>query len=152
MILILTAGYGEGHNAAARGLLAACTELGLPAEIGDPFALAGGSSYDRSRRVYISLINHAPHLWAAAFWLIDKLPIVPLTLPFLGKVQRALASVLAEKKPTAVISVYPAYGYFLERIFRGKKPPFAVHTMVTDSITINTVWHRCPSDTFLVRQ
>ncbi len=150
MILILTAGYGEGHNAAARGLHAAFTLLGVESEICDAFALVGDASYDRSRRAYIGLINRAPHVWAAAFWLIDKLPIVPLTLPFLGKVQRALAAALAAKKPSAVISVYPAYGYFIERIFSGKNPPFAVHTVVTDSITINRVWHRCASDTFIV--
>jgi len=28
--------------------------------------------------------------------------------------------------------------------------PFALHTVVTDSITINRVWHRAPSDTFIV--
>ncbi len=148
MILILTAGYGEGHNAAARGLHAAFSQLGIASEIGDPFT-AGGASYERSRRAYLGLINRAPHVWAAVFWLIDKLPIVPLTLPFLGKVQRALAILLAEKKPAAVISVYPAYGYFLARLF-GEKLPFALHTVVTDSITINRVWHRCPSDTFIV--
>ncbi len=151
MILILTAGYGEGHNAAARGLHAAFTQLGVASEVVDAFALGGGASYDPSRRAYLELINRAPLVWAGIFWLIDKVPLVPLTLPLFGGVQRALAQVLAQKMPKAVISVYPAYGYFLDRLY--PEPglrPFAVHTMVTDSITINSVWYRCSSDTFLV--
>ena len=36
-ILILSASYGEGHNAAARGLLAALTQLGIAeGELYDP--------------------------------------------------------------------------------------------------------------------
>lgn len=149
MILLLTAGYGEGHNAAARGLHAAFSQLGAESEIVDAFALPGGWSYNWSRRAYIDLINSAPLVWAAAFRAIDRFPIVPLTMPMLARERRALRRVFEEKKPTAVISVYPAYGYFIDRIFDGK-PPFKVHTVVTDSITVNSVWHKCSSDTFIV--
>ncbi|MDB6152706.1 MAG: ugtP 2, partial [Chthoniobacteraceae bacterium] len=151
MILILTAGYGEGHNAAARGLHAAFTQRGVNCEIVDAFALVGGKAYDRSRRGYIELINRAPLIWAAVFQLIDRVPVASLTIGAFGKVQRALAALLHELKPTAVISVYPAYGYFLERIYgAGRERPFALHTVVTDSITVNSVWYRCLSDTFLL--
>src|SRR4051812_15700117 len=104
MILILTAGYGEGHNAAARGLHAAFTQRGVESEIVDAFALAGGKSYDQSRRAYIELINRAPLIWAAVFQLIDRVPVASLTIGAFGKVERALAAVLEERKPSAVIS------------------------------------------------
>lgn len=148
-VLILTAGYGEGHNAAARGLHAALLERAGDSEIVDLFALTGGAFYERSRRDYLSLINRAPRIWAAFYGLLDRLPIVPLTLPFLGKMQRALATLLIEKKPDAVVSVYPIYSYLIARLYPAGRP-FAFHTVVTDSITINSVWHRAPSDTFLV--
>ncbi len=148
-VLLLTAGYGEGHNAAARGLHAALIERGAEAEIIDLFALTGGAFYERSRRDYLAVINRAPRLWAAFYALLDRVPLVPLTLPFLGKMQRSLAALLAEKRPGAVVSVYPFYSYFIARLFPGPRP-FAFHTVVTDSITINSVWHRAPSDTFLV--
>ena len=90
-VLLLTAGYGEGHNAAARGLHAALTERGADAEVLDLFALTGGAFYERSRRDYLALINRAPRVWAAVFRLIDRFPIVPLTLPFLGKMRRDTA-------------------------------------------------------------
>lgn len=150
-VLLLTAGYGEGHNAAARGLHTALTELGADAEILDLFAITGGASYDRSRRGYLELINRAPGLWAAVYRLIDVVPLVSWTLPLLGKMQAALAHILREKKPDSVISVYPLYGYLMERLYPHRADrTFAFHTIVTDSITINSVWHRCASDTFLV--
>ena len=149
--VILTAGYGEGHNAAARGLHAAFAELGAESEIVDLFALTGGAFYDRSRRDYLALINRAPKVWAFVYGLIDRFPVGHFALPALGKMQAALAELLAAKKPDAVLSVYPVYGYLIEKLFpRRADRPFAFHTVVTDSITINSVWHRCASDTFLV--
>ena len=150
-VLILTAGYGEGHNAAARGLLTAFNERGDAAEIVDLFAVTGGQLYERSRRGYIGVINHAPKLWAACYGLIDKFPTGAMSVPLLGKMRRALAEHLAATKPDAVVSVYPIYGYLIEKLYPDpKKRPFAFHTVVTDSITVNSIWYRCMSDTFLV--
>ncbi|MEA3207281.1 MAG: processive 1,2-diacylglycerol beta-glucosyltransferase [Chthoniobacter sp.] len=148
-VLLLSAAYGEGHNAAARGLQAALTELGADAEILDLFEMTGGAVYDRSRRAYIDLINRAPNVWAAIYRLIDRVPIVSLTLPFMGSMFRLLRRLLEEKQPVAVVSVYPAYGYLIEQLFPQTRP-FTFHTVVTDSITINSVWYRCASDTFIV--
>src|SRR5215207_3718705 len=111
-LLILTAGYGEGHNAAARGLLAAARHLGVDAEIADPFA-AMGPAYDRSRRNYLSLINRAPQIWAAVFRLIDRWPLVDFTLPLLAHVGEELFRVTEERRPNVVISVYPAYAFLI---------------------------------------
>lgn len=150
-VLILTAGYGEGHNAAARGLHAAFTEYGAAAEILDLFALTGGATYERSRRAYLGVINHTPKLWAACYSLIDKVPTGNLSVPFLGKMRRYLADHLAAVKPDAVISVYPIYGYLIEKLYpSSSRRPFKFYTVVTDSITINSIWYRCASDTFLV--
>jgi processive 1,2-diacylglycerol beta-glucosyltransferase len=149
--LILTAGYGEGHNAAARGLAAACARLGVDAQIADIFSQSRAPFYEQSRRAYLSVIHRAPRLWQLAYWLIDRFPLVEFSLAAMGKMLRALAELLADRKPHAVISVYPLYGYFIGRLYpRGVDRPFAFHTVVTDSITINSVWHRCASDSFIV--
>ncbi|HEX8310614.1 MAG TPA: hypothetical protein VF614_04795, partial [Chthoniobacteraceae bacterium] len=150
-VLLLTAGYGEGHNAAARGLQAAFALTGAEAEIVDLFALTGGSFYEHSRRGYLEMINRAPNIWAGVYSLIDKIPLVPMTMPLLGKMRRALEKLIADTNPIAIISVYPVYGYVLDKLYpRGQGRNFDLHTVVTDSITINSVWHRCTSDTFLV--
>jgi processive 1,2-diacylglycerol beta-glucosyltransferase len=151
MVLILTAGYGEGHNAAARGLHKAFEELGVASDVVDVFGLVGGDFYQWSRRAYLELINRAPLIWAGVFKLIDRMPLVPMTMPLMGGMQRALGRLLDEKKPDAVVSVYPAYGYFLDRLYPDTRHrPFSFHTIVTDSITVNSVWYRCGSDTFIV--
>lgn len=150
-VLLLTAGYGEGHNAAARGLHAALTELGTEAEIVDLFAQTGGAFYEKTRKGYIDLINKAPNVWATAYGLIDKIPIGAMSLPFLGKMRQALADLIEKEKPMALVSVYPSYGYLIESLYpKPEERPFAFHTVVTDSITINSVWYRCASDTFVV--
>jgi len=150
-VLLLTAGYGEGHNAAARGLHAALGESGAEAEIVDLFDVNGREFYEMTRRGYLDLINRAPRLWAAVYALIDKVPTGSLSAPFFGRMQRALEELIALEKPTAVVSVYPLYGYLIERLYPDAAArPFAFHTVVTDSITINSIWYRCRSDTFLV--
>lgn len=150
-VLLLTAGYGEGHNAAARGLKEAFTLSGADPEIVDVFALTGGAMYDRSRKGYLELINRAPKIWAAFYSVLDRAPVMALSMPFMGKMKRALKGVIDTARPAAVVSVYPVYGYLLDALYpRGAGRTFDVHTVVTDSITINSVWHRCASDTFLV--
>ncbi len=150
-ILIFTAGYGEGHNAAARALAAGLNDLGADAEVRDLFLESYGHTQEISQRIYIECINRAAWMWLIAYRLMDWLPLMRFIIgPMLGKLQRRLATVLAEKQPHAVVSVYPAYGYLLDRLYPRGSAPFARHTLVTDSITINSVWHRCGSDTWLV--
>ena len=150
-ILILTAGYGEGHNAAARSLAAGLTEAGAIAEVRDFFLEAYGDVQRTSQRLYIDCIDRAPWLWLIVYRLLDRLPLMRwLGVPSLFAMRRLFARTLEEWKPDAVVSVYPAYGYLLDRIYRGARAPFAQHTLVTDSITVNSIWHRCGSDTWLV--
>ena len=149
-VLIFTAGYGEGHNAAARGLAAALTEAGAEAEVRDLFREAYGRRQRIAERLYIECINRAAPLWAAAYRLMDVTPLLRWMMPAMGAVKRKLAEVLAEREPCAIASVYPAYGWLLDRIFPGKIPPFKSHTIVTDSITVNSVWWKFRSDSWIV--
>ncbi|HEY8995715.1 MAG TPA: galactosyldiacylglycerol synthase, partial [Lacunisphaera sp.] len=60
-VLILTAGYGEGHNSAARALKSAFDEHpGTEGELVDLFALRAPRLNNLSRRGYLQLINTAP--------------------------------------------------------------------------------------------
>ncbi len=150
-VLILTAGYGEGHNAAARSLAAGLAEAGATAEVRDFFLEAYGDVQRTSQRLYLDCIDRAPWLWLIIYRLLDRLPLMRwFGVPSLFAMRRLFARMLEEWKPDATVSVYPAYGYLLERIYRGKSAPFAQHTMVTDSITVNSIWHRCSSDSWLV--
>lgn len=148
--LILTAGYGEGHNAAARGLAAAIVETGAEAEVRDLFLETYGRRQEFSQRLYIGCINRAAPLWALFYRGLDRTPLMRLIMWTLGSLRRRLGAVLQERQPQAVVSVYPVYGWLIDRLFPKSARPFSSHTVVTDSITVNSVWLGCRSDSWIV--
>jgi len=150
-VLILTAGYGEGHNAAARGLREGFVDTGVSAEVLDLFGPAYGEPYERSRRDYIRVVNERPWLWAGIYQVLDRVPFLGVFASFFRRLLGEFVRVLREKRPEVVVSVYPAYGYLFEKavVLAGIPRPRFV-TVVTDSITVNSVWYRCGSDVFLV--
>lgn len=152
-ILILTAGYGEGHNTAARCLAAAFRHLrpDLEVEVCDPLAECYGSTNDFLRRAYITAINKAPRLWQAIYWVLDRTPIVRWSQWTAAKMERWLARKLHEERPAVICTTYPAYNFTLERIFRKDRAfPTTFATVVTDSITINSLWTQAPGDVYYV--
>ncbi len=150
-VLILSAGYGEGHNAAARGLYAGFEQVGgASAEVLDPFPAAYGDFYHRTRRDYLRLIDRAPRIWAALYGILDTTPLVHAMVGGLGKLEAALTRAMQEKQPSAVVSTYPIFNYLLNRIRARTGLSFQQFTVVTDSITVNSVWYRCDTDLFFV--
>ena len=143
-ILILTAGYGEGHNAAARALAAACDTNYGPgtARVVDLFALSRPRFNQISRRAYIATINGAPRLWSSLYAWIDRSKIVPRCFWLLGRERRLLARILADEKPAVICSTYPVYAFMLARLQNEghSLPPH--FNVVTDSISINSLWWR----------
>ncbi|HEY8904036.1 MAG TPA: hypothetical protein VIM48_10020, partial [Chthoniobacterales bacterium] len=73
-VLILTAGFGEGHNAAARNLSAAfkSADPATEVELRDVFAEAYGWVNRASIRIYLFIINRLPWLWELAFNWLDR--------------------------------------------------------------------------------
>jgi processive 1,2-diacylglycerol beta-glucosyltransferase len=149
-VLILTAGYGEGHNAAARGLAAAIAETGAVAEVRDLFMETYGSRQKVSQRLYLECINRAAPLWEMVYRALDRTPLMRMIMPALGALRRKFAETLEQTRPFAIASVYPVYGWLLDRIFPDGRMPFRSHTIVTDSITVNSVWLRFRSDSWIV--
>lgn len=153
-IPVLTAGFGEGHNAAARAVAAA---LGRRAEPGqgpapllrDLFLDAYGEArFGRQRRAYLDLANRAPRLWACVYQALHHLPVEALAAPFLGPVRASLARAVAGAE--VVVSTYPLYADLLRRhpFPPGVRPPTLI-TVVTDSLSVNRAWHRAPSDWYV---
>ena len=72
-------------------------------------------------------------------------------LAFLSAEREAFERRLTADRPAAVVSTYPLYGYLLDDIARrGGPKDFLRVTVVTDSISINSIWHRCGSDYYCV--
>jgi processive 1,2-diacylglycerol beta-glucosyltransferase len=152
-VLILTAGFGEGHNTAARSLAAALqlADPGGEARVFDPLAEACPRLTTLARAGYLTLINHFPAGWNWIYKLADRAPHSGRGRRWLAPASRRLAAEVAAFRPDAVATTYPLYTGFWQDLF---PPPSAApcpfHTVVTDSLTINKVWLAGRSDSWCV--
>lgn len=151
-VLVLTAGFGEGHNTAARSICDALTATG-EAEIllCDIYADTVPRVNSTVKRGYSFAINRAPWLWRAIFFSLDRPGWMESTMWVAGRLRDALDCTLAEFHPDVLVSTYPIYPYLYRDI---QKRRLGVHmpiiTVITDSVGVNTAWHRCLSDAFIV--
>ncbi|MBV9488907.1 MAG: UDP-N-acetylglucosamine--LPS N-acetylglucosamine transferase, partial [Verrucomicrobia bacterium] len=153
-ILIFTAGFGEGHNTAARSIRDALHHV-VPeeayVEIFDLFEACYGKLNQIVRKAYITAINRTPRFWGKIYNVIDGTQVVESNMAVLSRMRRAMLELLDRYEPDVVVSTYPIYNYVLDDLYAGGYPKsFAQVTVITDSITINSVWYRCSSDYFLV--
>jgi UDP-N-acetylglucosamine:LPS N-acetylglucosamine transferase/predicted metal-dependent phosphoesterase TrpH len=151
-ILILTAGFGDGHNAAARNLREAIemADEDARAEVLDLFADSYGAFNTLARKTYLGMVAYAPRLWGQFYSLLEN-PLVEKQLGSFTRLQVTLEKILAQTQPDCVISTYPIYAHVIKKIYASHhERPFKFITVVTDSITINSAWFRAPSDYFCV--
>jgi processive 1,2-diacylglycerol beta-glucosyltransferase len=151
-LLVLTAGYGEGHNAAARAVSQAHEArhgAGL-APIADVFALAAPRLNAVVRRSYLGLINRAPHLWSAVYGWLDRSSFAPHLMRSLRRETRTLAAVIERERPSAICATYPAYAFMLAALRARGRVAVPCFSVVTDSISINSLWWRAGSDGWFV--
>ena len=151
-ILILTAGFGDGHNAAARSLRDAIELLDedARAEVLDLFADSYGVFNTFARKTYLGVVQYAPKLWGGIYSLMEN-PFVERQLGGFTRLQSKLEKVLEETQPDCVVSTYPVYAHAIKKIYRSHhERPFRFITVVTDSITVNSAWYHAPSDFFCV--
>ncbi|MFA7343750.1 MAG: glycosyltransferase [Terrimicrobiaceae bacterium] len=150
-VLVLTAAFGEGHNAAARNLAGALREKGVNVEVHDLFAEAYGWLNRLVRDVYLLVINHVPLAWSAVFFVLDRTAVTGGGIGVFGRAARLLGKTITRLEPEVIVSTYPGYGHLLDLIRRrGEAGEARLATVVTDSLTVNSVWFRCGSDFFLV--
>jgi processive 1,2-diacylglycerol beta-glucosyltransferase len=151
-VLVLTAGFGEGHNAAARNLAAAFDAALAPgtAQVADIFALASPRLNAVSRRGYLALINRAPRLWQSVYGWLDRSQFPGRSLRLLRAESERLAELIAREQPVAVCSTYPVYAFMLGLLARAGRLTVPHFNIVTDSISINSIWWRAPCDGWFV--
>src|ERR1700736_430224 len=153
-ILIFTAGFGEGHNTAARNIRDALEHIApdeAKVEVLDLFDSGYGKLNDFFRKAYIAAINRTPRVWGKIYDVIDGTQLVESNMVMLPKKKGAMADFFNRLEPDAVVSTYPIYNYLIDSIHGdGRSRNFSQITVVTDSITVNSVWYRSSSDYFLV--
>lgn len=150
-VLLLTASYGEGHNSAARALRAAFAEHpGVEVEVVDLFRQLAPRFDAFSRRAYLGLINRAPRLWSGVYRWLDRSPHAPALFRLLAPQRRALGALLDARQPHALCCTYPVYPWLLQQLrAAGRRVP-PCYTVVTDALTINSLWYRAPADSWFV--
>jgi processive 1,2-diacylglycerol beta-glucosyltransferase len=150
-VLILSAGYGEGHNSAGRGVRDGLARVAPDAEVEmhDLFIETYGLLNEGIRKGYISLINRWPGSWGYVYRWLDQKKDFASDFRKFGRLKRQLRQLLDRFQPDVVVSVFPAYPYLLAEI-SGPNPRWKNVVVVTDSITINAIWFGCSADYILV--
>lgn len=151
-ILILTAGFGEGHNAAARNLRQAMEEHDdVQVHVLDLFESTYTTLNSLVKRAHLGVVRYAPSIWGGIYSLLDSSTFVENRLGGFTRLRNALGHVLHEVQPDCVISTYPAYAHVIRQIYHDHvERPFRFVTVVTDSISVNSAWHKAGSDFFVV--
>jgi processive 1,2-diacylglycerol beta-glucosyltransferase len=152
--LILTAGFGEGHNSAARGIrdgLRKVAPEGAHVELHDLFAETYGLANDWARVVYMAMVNRTPRIWGVIYRWLDRQKKFAGDFRVFFALKNYLARVLARLQPDVIVSVYPAYPHMLDELlgWEGSRQHKRV-VVITDSISVNAIWYRCSADYFLV--
>ncbi|MEM1059486.1 MAG: PHP domain-containing protein [Verrucomicrobiota bacterium] len=153
-ILILSAGFGEGHNTAARNLRDALEYVSgdeAEAEIYDLFDSCYGRLNALMRRAYVTAINRTPRLWKGLYALADRPGLMEANMLALTRMRKALERLLHAYQPDVVVSTYPIYNYLIDELYEdGRQRHFSQVTVITDSISVNSLWYRCQSDWYIV--
>ena len=152
-ILILTAGFGEGHHAAAQNLREALELVSeeVKVEVLDLFESSYGSINTFAQNAYQGMVQYVPRIWGGLYSLLDNLSFIENRLTSFTRLKDALSDIFHETQPDCVVSTYPVYAQIIQEIYRDHaERPFAFLTIVTDSITVNSSWFRAPSDFYCV--
>jgi processive 1,2-diacylglycerol beta-glucosyltransferase len=151
-ILILTAGFGEGHNSAARGVrdgLARVAPEQTEVELHDLFAETYPLLNELVRRSYLWVVDFTPRFWGSVYRWIDCKKDYNKNFQRFSRLKEDFAALLDRFQPDVVASSFPAYPYLLQQILGPDRLCESV-VVVTDSITVIKIWYRCVADYFLV--
>lgn len=152
MILVLTAGFGDGHNSAAAATAEAFRHLcpGEQVRVCDLVSEVLPRLSDVLKGLYQQAITHAPSAWRFVYRLLERSELDPDRSPWLVPLVHGLQDRLATDRPRLLVSTYPLHAALLEVLRRQGRPLPPLVTVITDSISVHRVWTREPSDLFCV--
>lgn len=153
-VLILTAGFGEGHNAAARNVREALESASddFKVEILDLLEISYGRLNQLVRTTYAKVIDYAPSVWNGIYeWLDGARWPHPDGAVGLFRLREHLSDILKSTEPDCVITTYPLYAPLIQLLYQDhSERPFRLISVVTDSITAHSMWWRSPCDYWVV--
>jgi processive 1,2-diacylglycerol beta-glucosyltransferase len=152
VILHLTAGFGDGHNTAARNVAQGLARLAPeePTRIVDLSDEAHPVLSPVAKGGYQMMITRIPWLWGKIFRNTAKQKIDRRTDWVVGSFERALDERLRREKPRAIVCTYLMFQGALQNLREKGRALPPVFTVITDSITIHPLWLLGPSDRYYV--
>ena len=151
MILVLTAGFGDGHNTAARST-AQALERRCPDEeimVSDLICETHPRTGAVLKALYQFAITVWPASWRTVYQWLEKSKIGPVAPAWQILMLESLVALIEQKKPQLIVSTYPLYAELVMRLrSRMKVPPLV--TVITDSISVHPIWLIAPSDLICV--
>lgn len=151
MIWVLTAGFGDGHNTAARSVAEALRlqSPGQRVEVCDLISEAHPLLAGFSQAAYRAVITTFPALWKMAYHGFAK-PGVCESAKWIRPLVAALEHKLQNDRPQVIVSTYPLYSSLLAAVRARGVPVPPIVTVITDSITVHPSWTVAPSDLLCV--
>jgi len=140
-VLVLSASFGSGHNAAARALETALHAAGAQARVVDHFRELVHPAFDSwSRRLYSVLLYGVPTLWALGYWIGDRLPAsssLVFGMSTLGTAR--LRRLLDSFRPDVVVSTHPTPAGAMSDL-RRRGLTRVPHALVYTDFTVHSQW------------
>jgi processive 1,2-diacylglycerol beta-glucosyltransferase len=140
-VLILSASYGSGHNAAAQSLAGALAAAGASVTVVDHFRDLVHPLFDRvTRAFYGALLRRAPALWGIGYGLGDRMASdSPWACGVTRLGARRLVKLLDALAPDAVVTVHATPAVVLSALARtGRRIP--PHTTVVTDFVAHSQW------------
>ncbi len=152
VIWVLTAGFGDGHNTAARCIADALRQASPDEEmvvtdlVSEVHPLLAGVL----KSAYQVAIIRFPSVWRALYDRLAKPNAGTSSVKYLEPMLCAMAARIDQDRPRAIVSTYPLYAGLVQ-VLKAKGiavPPLI--TVITDSVSVHPVWMMAPSDLYLV--
>lgn len=140
-LLLLTVGFGEGHNSAARAICQEALRRGWAAQVVDPCGLSSPKIFSATQSFYRFCVRCAPWIWGITYSQTETADwSTKAHSPILKKVTRCIKDLLDSEQPDVVLCTYPLYAYMLDALREetGLTTPYGV--VVTDSLEISRPW------------
>jgi processive 1,2-diacylglycerol beta-glucosyltransferase len=152
VILVLTAGFGDGHNTAAFSTSEALRQLcpGEEIQTCDLVSEVQPRVATLLKNLYQQAITHFPSGWRMVYHMLEKSDVDPQDSAWLAPLVRGLREKIHTHQPRLIVSTYPLYAALVDALRKqGDDLPKLV-TIITDSISVHRIWLMQPSDLYCV--
>lgn len=142
-IMLLSVGYGQGHNSAAAAMEEHYVDKGWEAITLDICELAHPWLFRLTQIFYRFCVRRAPWLWGVTYSLTDTADWAAMVKrPFFRRMVYTMRREIEKWQPDAVLCTYPLFAYLLDALQDDGVcvPPYAI--VVTDAREISRPWMR----------